>query len=203
MHNKYLVRGDDAIIFLRRKNGEIFEAVIDAVDLPKVQAIEGTFYPMYHKEAGIWYARCDLVKEDGKKKLVLLHRTIADTPRKMGVACVDGDGLNCRRRNLINKGTFTPSKAAIQEAKEKEAEEAAKRKAERVRPEKPPADAKPDRGVTWHKATRRWYVSGYDNSVRYSVGYFDPEDWRRANQAIALFREEGCKVLERIKKGDF
>lgn len=43
MKNRYEIRGDVAVIFLRRKKGPPAETVIDAADLPLVASIKGSW----------------------------------------------------------------------------------------------------------------------------------------------------------------
>jgi hypothetical protein len=186
MKNAYTIEGHAVKIQLNRKGeNESLVAIIDLADLEKVQAIDGTFYPMEKK--GEFLARCDVKQEDGHYKLVQLHRLIAGTPAGQKVVFIDGDGLNCRRRNLVNALMHVNRKDVLAEL-------------ERITP--PPKSKV--RGVSLHRASGTWYASAFwppkeklkrgEEQKRYSSYWPTMQD---AEAAMNKFRKIGPEAFKK------
>lgn len=98
MTNRYEVRGDITVIFIRKQDGSELEAMIDTADLPKASSIRGRWHPAYDKRHGVTYVAHGTPKPF--RVTILLHRFITDAPRGTEVDHWDHDGLNNRRENL-------------------------------------------------------------------------------------------------------
>lgn len=93
MKNKYEIRGDKAVIFLRKTDGTTLKAMIDLSDLEKAQSIKGT-----------WHAnKLNYVRgydgSDGYNR-VILHRFILDAPKGYHVDHINHNPLDNTRANL-------------------------------------------------------------------------------------------------------
>lgn len=180
MKNQHTIDGDHVNIVLNRKHGDTLTAYVSTVDLPKVQSIDGTFYPMTNEQYG-FLARLDIKLEGGRNKLVQLHRVVAEPPPGMKAVFIDGNGLNCRRENIVHVANNVTREQVLVELA-------------RITP--PPRSKV--RGVTLHRATGLWYASGYwpkkencepdQEPKRYSAYY---EDMATAEAAMQKFREIG------------
>lgn len=104
--NSFEIRGSDAIVVLRRRNGDLLEAIIDLADLDKVKRTPRSWYPWTY--GNTTYARNDAVG--------YLHAFVmGKPPRGFVVDHRDRNGLNNRRsnlrvikhaRNLLNRSKF-------------------------------------------------------------------------------------------------
>lgn len=96
MKNKYEVRGDITVIFLRRRNGEIIETIIDTVDLPIVMFFQGTWFATCDsRHHGIHYAGIKI-----QRVRYLLARILLDAPKGLVVDHKNHDTLDNRRSNI-------------------------------------------------------------------------------------------------------
>ena len=170
MRNAYEVRGNITVIFLHRKDGSQMEARISTSKLEKVLAIDGKFYPMWHKRKQTFYARCDLKISVARVKCTMLHRVIAEPGKGLHTTSLDGDGLNCVDSNLMNVAPFIKTKDAIKQA---------------IPVKRPTSGVK---GVTWHTASGRWAATVFHQGKRYCLGYKVEE--ADAVKLVLDFREE-------------
>lgn len=170
MRNTYEVRANYTVIFLQRKDGSQMEARISNSKLEKVLAIDGKFYPMWHKRKQTFYARCDLKISVSRVKCTMLHRVIKEPGTGQHTTHLDGDGLNCVDSNLMNVAPFIKTKDAIQQA---------------IPAKRPTSGTK---GVTWHVATSRWASTVFYQGKRYCLGYSKTE--AEAVKIVMDFRKE-------------
>ena len=100
MKNKYMINGDETIIYTTTSSGEILEVLIDTKDLEKVDSFPNTWSVVNSK--GKYIIR-GTFREDGKKKQILLKQFILREQLKEGEKIIynlNGDGLDNRRKNL-------------------------------------------------------------------------------------------------------
>ncbi len=71
-------------------------AVIDDTDFDNLKA----FNWFAVKDRDRWYAATSIVRDDGKRQLLRMHRFVADAPAEMQVDHINGNGLDNRRSNL-------------------------------------------------------------------------------------------------------
>lgn len=100
MKNKYEIRGDVTVIFLKKRDGTILETLIETKDLEKVNGFPGTWSlshanssrPSVHTWLGI--------DENKKRKFIFLHRYLTNPPDNLLVDHINGNPLDNRRSNL-------------------------------------------------------------------------------------------------------
>jgi hypothetical protein len=173
MKNLYEIRGDSAVIFLKRKNGEILETIIDIEDLEKVKSFERDWCAHWNKCTGSYYARGNSYNKNGKRTTVKLHRWLCDEPLNKEIDHYDHDTLNNKRKSNLRitnrsenqqnrKGATRNSRTGI-------------------------------RGVSWHKNHKKWVAQGQINKSKQIIGYFDDisdaikarKDWETKNMPFA------------------
>jgi len=117
--NNYIVRGNTVVILIKKKTGEIIEALIDIDDLEKLKTI-GSLY-VHHGRSTPYVAYRS--HENGKYVQKLLHRFLLDDPPNKVVDHINHNGLDNTRRNLRAikssenmqnlKGAYITSKSKI------------------------------------------------------------------------------------------
>lgn len=155
---------------------------------------------LYKDPKGRKMARAD--KADGQ---VLLHRHLFDIPPGYKLEWLNGNTLDCRRKNLqlVNmktKQTITLYEPDIRKQhkdpnstyevlKEMAAEghPEAQKVINKLNPSK--EETSKERGVYRHKHSDRWHASAFYEKKRYSLGYFAEE--ADAIEEVKLFRSEG------------
>ncbi|GAA0840613.1 hypothetical protein GCM10008915_36520 [Bifidobacterium pullorum subsp. gallinarum] len=105
MKNEYEIRGETTVIFIRRRNSDIYEFLIDTGDLPLLVQEGGSWcvdlpsntkkYPS-RKPYAIRSAR----RKDGGRYFVKLHRFLVNAPDDKVVDHISGDTLDNRKCNL-------------------------------------------------------------------------------------------------------
>lgn len=94
MKNNFEIRGDVVAIFLNRRDGNVFETLIDTEDMDKVDSFKGRFYAQ-NPYRNMFYA-CG----NYKKSLIKLHRLIMDFPKDLVIDHINHDTLDNRKANL-------------------------------------------------------------------------------------------------------
>lgn len=95
MKNKYEIRGEDTVIHVRNKD-RWFECLISTADLPKLQAINCTWYANpTRKSKTKFYANAKI-----GGTTAMMHRIITNARRGYETHHIDNNGLNNRRSNF-------------------------------------------------------------------------------------------------------
>ena len=100
MKNKYMINGNETIIYTIKSDGEILEVLIDTDDLEKVNSFPNTWSVV--KSRGKYVIR-GTYRENGKKKQITLKQFILRDKLKEGeniIYNINGDSLDNRRSNL-------------------------------------------------------------------------------------------------------
>jgi hypothetical protein len=101
------VEGNLTYIILKKRNGEIYETVIDTKNLLDVMKYDVSWYLQWDSYTKSYYCKANIFKEvvDGKKKYtgIYLHRIIMKPPKGKVVNHKDHDTLNNREENLENR----------------------------------------------------------------------------------------------------
>ena len=100
MKNKYMINGNETIIYTIKSDGEILEVLIDTDDLEKVNSFPNTWSVV--KSRGKYVIR-GTYRENGKKKQITLKQFILRDKLKEGeniIYNINGDCLDNRRSNL-------------------------------------------------------------------------------------------------------
>lgn len=100
MKNHYEIRDDLTAIFLKRRNGEILETVIDTADLAKVREFKGSWYASWNSHTNSFYVLGNLTVGFKKQISVRLHRFLMNAPYDCVVDHINGNPLDNRRTNL-------------------------------------------------------------------------------------------------------
>ena len=81
--NKYKIDGNITVLYLCRRNGEIFETFIDTDDLSKLIKHNNSWHVWWNKDTQSYYCRCTEHYFDNngkyKGKTVYLHKFIMDS----------------------------------------------------------------------------------------------------------------------------
>ena len=100
MKNKYSTNHRDkevTIELFHRTLGKI-ETIVDIGDFDKVNSIKTTWFVSYSK--GHIDGVKTKIQENGKRKVVWLHRLLLDCPKHLVVDHIDGDTLNNKKNNI-------------------------------------------------------------------------------------------------------
>jgi len=100
MKNEYEIRGEDTVIFLKKKDGTILETLIDTADLPLAQSIRGTWYANWDKGSSTYYVKAG-ISRDGKVKKIPLHRFLCGEPKGLTIDHENHDTLDNRRSSNL------------------------------------------------------------------------------------------------------
>jgi len=100
LKNDFEIRGDTTAIIIRRKNGKIYEALIDTEDLPRAQEFPNTWCLLWSPDLQGFYVHGYLGKENGRRIWVYLHRWLLNAPKGTVVDHINHDTLDNRRSNL-------------------------------------------------------------------------------------------------------
>lgn len=102
--NNYKIIGDYAIIYLEKKNGDIYETLVDVEDIEKLKELDYSWHCVYKENTQSFYARSSVYYDDGgtrkKCRMVYLHSVIMETKENEVVDHIDHDTLNNRKSNL-------------------------------------------------------------------------------------------------------
>lgn len=152
MKNQYEVRGDIVVIFLKRKNGEVLETIIDTEDLEKANSFRNTWFAHWDKKKKSYYAQ-GIFYQKGKYKYTSLHRWLLNEPLGKEVDHINHDTLDNRRLSNLRAITH----------------------AENMQNYKGPYcdNLTGFRGVEWRKDNKKWRSRGKLNGKNINIGHFD------------------------------
>ncbi len=154
MKNKYEIRGDVTIIYLKKKTGKSFECLIDTNDLEKMIKFPHTWHVLGCDDIHI-YARGLLGVKNNKKISVLMHRFLVDCPEEYIIDHINGDTLDNRRENL----------RIVSNAENCQNRRSGNR------------DSKSGiRGVHWDKQSNKWKSLIYVGKNKYYLGLYDDKE---------------------------
>jgi hypothetical protein len=151
MKNDYEIRGNITAIFLRKKDGTVFETLIDTNDLTKVKEFPYTWFVCWNKTTKSFYARGNSPRVNGKSSSVFIHRWILNVSKGLVADHINHDTLNNTRANLRvltqsenlqnYKGAYNDSKTGI-------------------------------RGVSWHKEHKKYRAILNIDKKQIHLGYY-------------------------------
>ena len=216
MKNEYGILPDgNYFIIISDRYGDQYPVTVDAEGLKVAIEFKGNFYPFKHPRTGKIYARGYYNNPATKRvEQPLLHRLIMNPQRGENTAHINGDTLDCTRKNMRNVEIGIDIKSLVEKERQAAQEEG---RVDRygnivkpiwpdhvevnveVRPLDPwdqeeaetPPTLEPLKGVSLHKVKQRWEVSPFYEGKRYRLGYWDKDDLESANAAVSFFREVG------------
>lgn len=168
--NDYEVCGEITVLFIRREDGTVMEALIDTEDLPLVLKAPNRWTASYRSKHDLWYVVTDIRTEDGSRKRVYLHRWILNPPENMVVDHINGNGLDNRKSNL----------RVVTQAQNNQNRRGATRA----------NSSSGFRGVYWDNRRNKWKVAVKVNKRTIQVGRFDS-----LHQAVIAAKEARRKYL--------
>lgn len=95
MKNDYEIRGNEVVIFLRRKDGLNLETIISLEDLEKVKSFKGKWNASKGGNSNLYYVKSHLQGET-----IRLHRYLLNAPKGTHVDHINHDTLDNTRGNL-------------------------------------------------------------------------------------------------------
>jgi hypothetical protein len=171
--NKYEIRGNIVVIFLKRKNGDDLETIIDVDDLERVASFKGRWYPHWDKNSKSYYAKIHIYNQNGKRISIHLSRVVCGQPINKDIDHKDHNTLNnCRKTNLRILST---------------AENQQNRKGPNCN------NHSGFLGVYWSKTREKWIARGFLNGKSYYLGIYKNiddavtarEKWKADNMPFA------------------
>jgi len=165
LKNDYEIRGEVTAIFLKRKNGDILETLIDTVDLDRAKEFPNTWCASWSQDTQSFYCYGMLNFPEDKRVPILLHRWITDCPDDLHIDHYDNNTLNNCRGNL----RFTTHAENHQNR----------------------AGAQKNnwlgiRGVCWNKRRQKWQAAIKVKNIRKHLGYFNTI--KEAEEAVKAAR---------------
>ncbi|NMF00054.1 HNH endonuclease [Aneurinibacillus aneurinilyticus] len=149
MPNDYEIRGEYTVIFLKRRDGTIYETKIDTEDLPKVKSFPNSW--VAHLSSGYVYANAG-IRVDGKQKTIKLHRFILDAPDGFDVDHINHDTLDNRKSNLrvVTRAQNSQNRKGSRSDKKTEG----------------------GRNISWDETRKRWEVNVTSGGKRVYIGMY-------------------------------
>jgi hypothetical protein len=102
--NKYKIVDDYAIIYLIKKNGDVYETKVDIDDIEKLKKLDYSWHCVYKENTESNYARSSVYYSDGgtrkKCRMVYLHNVIMNKGDSEVVDHKYHDTLDNRKKNL-------------------------------------------------------------------------------------------------------
>lgn len=166
MNNDYEFRNDYVVIFLDRKNGSRYEAIIDILDFNLVMNAPCKWYLYVGRKGQIYVYGSGIRIKGEKRKHYKLHRYILNAKDDFDVDHLDHNTLNNRRYNLreVPIGTNIQNRITYSKSHSK------------------------IRGVYWKKKTHKWEVRVQVSGKVHYIGEF--KDIKDAEDAAIKARAE-------------
>jgi hypothetical protein len=140
-------------------------AAIDASDTDLV----GRFNWHAHKDRHKWYAaRVHVCPQTGKRRRILMHRVIANTPAGLETDHIDRDGLNNRRSNLRCVTTVENQQNSNAQIN----------------------NTSGFKGVSWNKKSSKWEAKIKSLGKQYYLGMYDC-----ARSASVAYESAASKII--------
>lgn len=156
MKNDYRIDGEITVIFIKRRNGDVFETMVSTESLPKLLKNNCTWCIVPTRYPDVYYVQ--------NSKRQYLHRFITDAPVGMVVDHINHDTLNNALENL--RVVSNSENIANSYKRDKKGRLIKRRKNHDL-----------ERGcIYFHKNKRRWIARITENGRRKQIGHFKTED---------------------------
>lgn len=176
--NQYEVVDSQVVIYLKRRDGSIYETIIDLVDFDLVNSVEGTWCVAFDKSGKVGSVVKYSKTIDGKKigKDIKLHRLImgvyGNGDATMVVDHIDRSPLNNTRENLR---LCTVAENSQNRSKNKQSKSNV-------------------RGVTWSPTNQRWQARCQVDGIRHNLGFYKTIE--EAEQVVKEFRQKNTASID-------
>ncbi|MES1047206.1 hypothetical protein FOA22_22390 [Heyndrickxia oleronia] len=177
MKNDYEIRGNVTAIFIKRRDGSLFETIISTSDLDKIKEFNISWCVHWKESANSFYVVGNLPKNDGKTVTIYLHRCVLNDPKGLIVDHINHDTLINTRWNL----------RAITHAENIQNRRGANRN-----------NSTGIRGVSWNKHRNKWLARLMVNGKHICLGYFE-----NINEAERVVIEARKKYMIRSEWRNF
>lgn len=165
--NKYEIRGDTTALFMQKRNGELFETLIDTEDLEKVLRTNLIWHVIWDIYTKSYYAKASAYKQ--KPSTVSLHRVVMDVTDPLSeVDHENHDTLDNRKYNLRVTNNINNLKN---------------------RGAKNTNNKSGYRNVYWNTNDARWVVSLQIEGKRREFGRFKFKDLDKAGERAEAMRQ--------------
>jgi len=157
--NDYKIIGDTTIIYLKRKNGEIFECLIDTKNLQRLIDLGYCWHVVWRKDNQSYYASCTIYQgnENGKCKLPYMHDYL----------------MNIDINNTTNHVVDHIEPLNTLDNRESNLRIVERHKNSKNRKSKNSNNKSGYRNVCWIKNKNQWTVQLQIDSKNTRLGYFD------------------------------
>jgi len=171
--NQYKIVGDTVIIYLKKRNGEILEGLIDLEDFEKVNKLNVTYFAAWDEDIQSYYIRytkyLGMINGQFKNTTKLLHRIIMDAEKNDYVDHKTHNTLDNRKNNL--KKTSCKNNTQNRLGANKNTSTGV-------------------RNVSWAKSLNRYLVQFQVDGKNTCFGRFKEEDFNKAVELAEKLRNE-------------
>lgn len=99
MRNRFEIRGEETVVFIRRRDGTVLETLIDTADLPIIQSAPQSWHARWNPDTQSFYAQT-IIPTKGGRKTVQMSRLLTLAPANLVVDHRNYDTMDNRRHNL-------------------------------------------------------------------------------------------------------
>jgi hypothetical protein len=97
--NSYSTKGNVAVVYVERRNGDRLSILIDPGDLNRVREFRNTWCVQWSKNSQTFYV-FGFVTNDGRREKIYLHRWLLTATPTEEIDHKNHNGLDNRRRNI-------------------------------------------------------------------------------------------------------
>lgn len=108
--NRIDLRGDHAVVFIRRKGSADLEMLVDIADLHVIESLPGRVSAFWDDESQTYYAVATVPDDNGRHRRINVHRLIAQAPEDLEVDHWNHNGLDNRRSTNLRVVTGDENK---------------------------------------------------------------------------------------------
>jgi hypothetical protein len=188
--NEYKIDNDICTVFIKRRNGEVMEMIIDIEDITKFD-LYGKITVQYNKTTQGYYAVCGTI---GVSPIIRMqvNRLIMNCPKHLVTDHINHDTLDNRKQNLRN---VTQRENLQNRISHYESNDIGGNKGIFEKPQKNHSYKYGIQGLTWNKINKQWRARIRKSGKTLYEKYFT--DKEMAVQAIT----ENKELLLQYNKG--
>lgn len=169
MLNRFEIRGEIAVLFIKKRSGLILECVVDADDIERLHKFDRPWCAFWSETSRTYYVYCRSLLPP--REVILLHRWLLGTAPSLHVDHQDHNGLNNRKSNIRSVS----------------------RSVNQLNNRKPRNNTSGYRGVVWDKNRSLWMARVKVMGKNRMIGRFSTAEL--ANTAIVSYRKSVLDCL--------